>query len=525
MKALRRSALVIFVIAGLLSAGYLVYPGFISSSGGTAPTDESTLDKTQPQDLASFYSQKPVWKDCEGSNTNARCGDIQVPLDWNNPGAGSINIAVAINPTATPNSSPYLLMNPGGPGGSGRDWVLKYLSSLGTKKLRDSYNIVGFDPRGVGASSSVKCYSVEKTKSFLYDSSPYELGSDQDINFSKNAIKDYGQACLKNTGALLGHVDTPSAARDMDIIRAVLGSKKLNYLGFSYGTLLGLTYAAYFPKNVGRFVLDGVVDPTVTPSEDSLNQLRGFQSAMKAYLADCIKNTANCPFKGLSVDAAMDKIGTDFLGYLEKKTVVTTEKGRELSLNSGFTGMIAALYSKDNWTYLTQAFQEFFKAKKDGRIFILLADMYFAYDDNTNTFDGNENDAFRAINCLDSRESGKMSDMIAQNKKALQVSKVFGRYWQYGGLACYSWPFNLVPSPKDYSAKDAPSMLVVGTTNDPATPYSQAVNVANKVLAHGRLLTYKGEGHTAYGSSNSCVDNTVDDFLIKGTLPNKNKTC
>ena len=192
--------------------------------------------------------------------------------------------------------------------------MLKYLTSLGTQKLRNSYNIVGFDPRGVGASTPVKCYTVERNKMFLYDSSPYELGSDQDINYSKQSIKDFGQACLKNTGAVLGHVDTQSAAKDMDIIRAVLGSKKLNYLGFSYGTLLGLTYAAYFPKNVGRFVLDGVVDPTVTPSEASLNQLKGFQSAMKAYLADCIKYTAGCPFKGMTVDAAMDKIGTDFLG-------------------------------------------------------------------------------------------------------------------------------------------------------------------------------------------------------------------
>ena len=525
MKLLRNLVLVVFIIAGLLSAGYLVYPSLVSSNPEVTPTDESTLALSTPKDLAGFYAQKPLWNDCPGSNTNARCGFIQVPLDWNKPGAGAIKIAVAINPTANPENSPYLLMNPGGPGGSGRDWVLKYLNSLGTQKMRDSYNIVGFDPRGVGASTPVKCYTEARNTMFLYDSSPYELGSDQDINFSKKAIKDFGQACLKNTGAVLGHVDTQSAAKDMDIIRAVLGSKKLNYLGFSYGTLLGLTYAAYFPKNVGRFVLDGVVDPTVTPSEDSLNQLKGFQSAMRAYLADCIKYTAGCPFKGMTVDAAMDKIGTDFLGYLEKKTIVTTQKGRELSLNSGFTGMIAALYSKDNWTYLTQAFQEFFKPKKDGRIFLLLADMYFAYDDSTNTFDGNENEAFRAINCLDSRESGKMSDMIAQNKKALQVSKVFGRYWQYGGLACYAWPFNLVPGPKDYSAKDAPSMLVVGTTNDPATPYSQAVNVANKVLANGRLLTYKGEGHTAYGSSNSCVDNTVDDFLIKGTLPTKNKTC
>jgi pimeloyl-ACP methyl ester carboxylesterase len=183
-------------------------------------------------------------------------------LNWDKPAEGTIKIAVAISPAANPKNAPYLLMNPGGPGASGREWITENINSLGTDKLRTHYNLVGFDPRGVGASTAIKCYDTKRTLDFFYNPSPYETGSARDIEFSKKAISDFGAACLKNTGALLGHVDTSSAAKDMDIIRAVLGSKKLNYLGFSYGTLLGSTYAAYFPKNIGQFVLDGVVDPT-----------------------------------------------------------------------------------------------------------------------------------------------------------------------------------------------------------------------------------------------------------------------
>jgi pimeloyl-ACP methyl ester carboxylesterase len=312
----------------------------------------------------------------------------------------------------------------------------------------------------------------------------------------------------------------------MDIIRAVLGSEKLNYLGFSYGTLLGATYATYFPEKVGRFVLDGVVDPTSSPEQDSINQLKGFESAMRAYLLDCIQNVSDCPFKGLSVEKAMEKVGSDFLAVLERKPAYTSEGTRKLTLTSGFTGMISALYSEGSWSYLTQAFNEFFdKTDSDGRVFLVLADSYFSYDAGLGKFTNNNNEAFKAITCIDGRESNKEQDMLAQNELVKKTSKVFGRYWQYGGLACNQWPFEVVQGPTDYSAEGAPTMLVVGTTNDPATPYSQAKNFANNILAKGYLLTYDGEGHTAYGSSNSCVADTVDDFLINGNLPKKEKTC
>lgn len=524
MSKLSKSVLVVSIVIGLTSLAVLTGPQLLVPSEGTPSPSSSELTSV-PQDLEGFYVQKPHWSNCKGSNTSARCGDILVPLNWDNPAQGSIKIAVAVNPASNPETAPYLLMNPGGPGASGRDWITENMSSLGTSRLRSHYNIVGFDPRGVGASTSIKCFDDSKLLDFLYEPSPYKSGTPQDLDFTRKSISEFGAACQKNTGALLGHVDTSSAAKDMDIIRAVLGSKKLNYLGFSYGTLLGITYATFFPKNIGQFVLDGVVDPTLNPSDDSINQLIGFQSAMRAYLSDCISNVSDCPFAGLTVDEAMDKVGTDFLAVLEKHSITTSEKSRKLTISSGFTGMIAALYSKSSWQYLTQAFNEFFSPVRDGRIFLLLADSYFEYDDATAKFNNNSNEAFRAITCLDSRESGDIADMKKQNARALATSKVFGHYWLYGGLACYNWPYDVVPGPTDYSAKDSPTIMVVGTTNDPATPYVQAKNVAHNVLAHGWLLTYKGEGHAAYGMSNSCVANTVDDFLISNKLPSKEKTC
>ena len=523
MSRLNKVVLSVSIIAGLVASGAMAYP-VIFSENNSAPIDPEVT--TTPTTLEEFYAQTPLWSDCEGNNSDARCGYIQAPLNWSKPEQGAIKLAVAINPASDPKNSPYLLMNPGGPGSSGREWVTDYLSSLGTDQLRNEYNIVGFDPRGVGASTAIKCFDDEGMQGLLYNSSNYESGSPKDLQYSKSTIKTFGAACLENTGALLGHVDTSSAAKDMDIIRAVLGSEKLNYLGFSYGTLLGATYASYFPDKVGRFVLDGVVDPTSTPEQDSINQLKGFESAMRAYLKDCIQNVSDCPFTGLTVDKAMEKVGADFLAVLEKKSAYTSEKNRKLTLASGFTGMISALYSEGSWTYLTQAFNEFFDKKNpDGRVFLILADSYFSYDAGLGKFENNNNEAFKAITCIDGRESNKETDMLAQNELVKKTSKVFGRYWQYGGLACNEWPFDVGKGPKDYSATGAPTMLVVGTTNDPATPYSQAKNFANNVLAKGHLLTYDGEGHTAYGSSNSCVADTVDDFLINGNLPKKEKTC
>ena len=466
--------------------------------------------------VSELYTQKVSWSLCE--NKEFQCATIKVPLDWDKPTGKTIDLALARKFTNQAIGS--LVLNPGGPGGSGVDFLVNNYDNIGTQTLRDSYTFVSFDPRGVQRSAKVTCYDAAGTDHFLYDTVKAEPGSAKDLELSRAEVKKFDAACKQNTGPVLGHVDTVSAAKDMDVIRAVLKSEKLDYLGFSYGTFLGTTYAALFPEKVGRFVLDGAIDPRVSDEQQNLNQLKGFNLALNNYLKDCVKNNADCPFTGTFAEAKVQVKA--FLLKMETKTLPTKD-GRKLNIASASTGLIMALYSDSYWQYLSQAFDEAFN-HKSGSTFMLLADFYNDRD-TTGQYSGNTLEANIAINCLDSRSSAKPGDMAKQNVKLLAVSPILGRYWQNGAVMCEQWPYPLAKRPESYAAKGAPTIMVIGTTGDPATPYEQAVSLAHTVLAKGFLVTFKGEGHTAYGRSNLCVSNTVDDFLISGKLPSKEPVC
>lgn len=467
--------------------------------------------------VSELYSQTANWSLCD-ENKEFQCATIKVPLDWSKPTGKTIDIAMSRK--FTNNAVGSLLLNPGGPGGSGVDFLINNYDSLGTATLRDSYTFVSFDPRGVGKSTKVTCYDAAGTDHYLYDTNNAEIGSAKDLELSRAEVKKFDDACKQNSGDVLGFVDTVSAAKDMDVIRSVLGSDKLNYLGFSYGTFLGTTYATLFPDKVGRFVLDGAIDPRVSDSQQTINQLKGFDLALTNYLRDCVKNNADCPFTGSLADAK--KQVQSFLLQMETKTLPTKD-GRKLNIASASTGLIMALYSDSYWQYLSQAFDEVF-TQKTGTTFMLLADFYNDRD-STGHYSSNTLEANIAISCLDSRSSTKPEDMAKQNAKLLAASPILGRYWQNGAILCEQWPYPVAKHPSSYSAKGAPTIMVIGTTGDPATPYQQAVSLAHDVLAKGFLVTFKGEGHTAYGRSNLCVSNAVDNFLIDGKLPTKEPVC
>ena len=466
--------------------------------------------------VSDVYNQKVNWSLC--SNQTFQCGTVKVPLDWAKPDGEKIEISLTRK--FTNNALGSIVLNPGGPGGSGVDFLINNYDNIGTQTLRDSYTLVSFDPRGVGRSAKVTCLNVKETDQMLYESNNAEIGSAKDLELSRAQIKKFDEACKKNTGAVLAHVDTVSAAKDLDVIRSAIGDEKLNYLGFSYGTFLGTTYAALFPEKVGKFVLDGAIDPRVTDEQQSLNQLKGFDLALNNYLKDCLKNDSACPFQG-SLANAKSQVAS-FLKSMETKTLPTKD-GRKLTITSATTGLIMALYSDTYWPYLTQAFNEA-KKSKDGSTFILLADFYNDRDES-GKYASNSLEANIAINCLDSRSSAKPDAMAKQNERILQLSPVLGRYWQNGALICEQWPYPVAKRPASYSAKGAPTILVIGTTGDPATPYQQSVALAHEVLAKGFLITFDGEGHTAYGRSNECVSLAVDDFFISGTIPNKEPVC
>jgi pimeloyl-ACP methyl ester carboxylesterase len=487
--------------------GLLLLAAIMALSGcAPAAPSRSTIEE--------FYFQQLDWSEC---GTDLKCSTVSVPIDYSHPDTGSIEISINWLASTGKADQGWLLENPGGPGSSGVDFVASGGDQLASPELRKHYNIVGFDPRGVQRSAPIKCYNAKDTDHLLYDDFG-PTGSAEELAKVRAEMKKFVAACEKNSGKIFGFVDTVSAAKDIDIIRSALGTDKLNYLGFSYGTFLGTTYAALFPKNVGRMVLDGAMDPSVTDEQQSFNQLMAFDQSLRNYLADCL-GKSSCLFSG-TVDSSMQRIIKFFRG-LESKPIKTDSK-RMLNADTAVTGLIMTLYSDDYWQYLDQAFDGAFKG--DGTMFLRLADFYNDRNEDgsyaSNTFEANI-----AVSCLDSRAEASAEAMAAQNAKVLAASSFLGRYWQNGAAGCDQWPYPVAKKPESYAAAGSPPIVVVGTTGDPATPYWQSQNLANKILANGRLITFNGEGHTAYGRSNTCVLTAVDDYLIRGVVPETDPSC
>ncbi len=490
--------------------GAVAIAALVLTTAACAPTPKPLASN----DLPAVYSQTLATHKCG----EFLCGTVNAPIDWAKPDGETFKLAFSFK--AVEGSGKYLFVNPGGPGASGIDLATTNLDSVGTPKLRSNYNIVGFDPRGTKGSSPVKCFNAKKMDDFLYGDTGFPPGSPQDLAASRKSMAEFTAACKQNTGAILAHLDTVSAAKDLDLLRAVFGQSKLNYLGFSYGTFLGTTYATLFPQNVGRFVLDGAIDPTVSDEDQNFNQLKGFDLALHNYMKNCIDTQADCPFTG-SVDQGLSRI-SQFFSSVEKKPLATSD-GRKAGLAATSTGLYLSLYSNDYWKYLTQAFNQAFDSQ-DGSLFMQLADFY--NDRNADgTYADNMFEAFISINCLDSRSDPSPAAEAKQNNRMLAASPTLGRFWQYGAEMCAHWSYPMAEHPASYAAVGAPTIVVIGTTGDPATPYQQAVDLAHKVLAKGLLVTYKGEGHTAYGRSNACISGVVDGFLISGRLPSSEPTC
>lgn len=507
---MKRVALVALTTAVLVSlSGCVSWFQPPNASSTSTPTGEKV-----DADLAPFYSQVLNWKSCEGG---MQCTTAKAPLDWDDPSAGEISLALIRKP-ATGTRLGSLLVNPGGPGGSGYDFIKDSVDYATDARLQSSYDIVGFDPRGVNHSTPVKCYEdPSELDAYLYDIYPGTPGSDEWLAAANATMKKFGERCLELTGPLLGDVDTPSAARDMDMLRAALGDAKLNYLGYSYGTLLGQVYAELFPSKTGRLVLDGAVDPAASDFEGTETQAKGFESALKAFLADC-SGQEDCPFTG-SVDDSLLEIRA-LLDSLDASPIMNTD-GRQLGSSAMFTAIILPLYNADNWMYLRQLFAQV--KQGDASYAFQLADSYNGRNED-GTYNDNQTEAFISINCLDAHGDGNVEQMRQEAAELKQVAPVFGPQMSWGGTGCPNWP---VPAKRDREpivAKGSADILVVGTTNDPATPYSWAQTVAS-TLEHGHLITYKGEGHTAYNKSNSCVNDAVDDFFVNGTVPASDPQC
>ncbi|TFB15662.1 alpha/beta hydrolase [Microbacterium sp. 3H14] len=502
------------VIAGLAAASvalsgclYAMIPEQSSRPSTTAVPDTEGV----AEDLLPFYSQELTWTEC---GTGFDCTDVTAPLDWENPAAGDITLAVVRHRAeGTPVGS--LLTNPGGPGASGVDLVLNNLGFAVGADLIENFDVIGFDPRGVGDSTAVTCYDAPEMDDYLYGIPAAARGTAEWEAELLDAHKSFAEACDANSGGILPYITTVNAARDMDLIRAVLGDKQLNYLGYSYGTFLGATYAKLYPEKAGRLVLDGAIDPAVPGLEVGATQALGFESALRAYMQSCL-DSGECPFAG-TVNEAMADLGA-LLASVDR-TPLQSGDGRLMGADTLLTGIIAALYSQDNWGFLTQALDEALQGDPTSAFF--LADFYNSREDGV--YIDNSTEAFRAYNCMDYPVEDDPAAEAAIDAKIAEGAPTIAPYWG-GPDSCEVWPYPPTGTRGEITAEGAGPILVIGTTNDPATPYEWSESLADQ-LEEGVLITRVGEGHTGYNKGNICVDDAVEAFLLDDVVPEDGLRC
>ncbi len=510
------------VLAALLCAA--VVAGCSQVTAGTAASDPA--DGVPPALLA-FYTQKLSWGACGSYATNDddrsayadpsyQCARLTVPLDYATPTGPVARIGVLRRRATGPDRIGSLVVNPGGPGASGMSEATALATEVPDSPLLRRFDLVGFDPRGVASSTpAIECLTdAEWTQERLdvdVDPSPAGVARTEAEN------RQYAQRCTQRTGAgVLADVGTRDVARDLDVLRAVLGDAKLTYLGYSYGTRIGSTYAEDFPQKVRALVLDGALDPKETTVDRTVAQNAGFQQAFDAYAADCATNPA-CP---LGTDPAKATAAYQALTrpLIDKPLPVGN---RMLSWTDAQTGTILPLYSQDNWPTLSQALTGL--AAGNGRGLLTLADIY--YDRSaTGTYD-NEQESFVAIGCVDEQRITDRSVIADEAHRAAAAAPFLdsGR----GDVAaldpCAFWPVPPTSTPHEPQVSGLPPTLVISTTGDPATPYQAGVNLA-KDLA-GSLLTFRGTQHTVALQGKPCVDDVVESYLIDLQRPAAGTTC
>ncbi|MBO1901240.1 alpha/beta fold hydrolase [Leucobacter weissii] len=489
---------------------------------GCGPAMDFTRSFPLPDnDFSDFSEQRPKWEVC---GVEVLCADVFAPLDWDDPDGERITLRLTKHPAEGEARLGSLLLNPGGPGASGANFVRQNFVGIVNDSVRERYDLIGWDPRGVGQSSAVTCLDDEGLDEFFFgtgdpeeDGALLEFGSDAWIEQGLETSAEFAEACAEGSGDLLGHIDTASTVRDLDMIRQIVGDDKLNYLGFSYGTQIGALYADAYPERVGRLVLDGAVDPSSTLEEVSREQVVGIEGALRNYTADCLTRES-CPLSGegagdADVDRAMTRIG-ELLARVEADPIPAAD-GRMLYDSTMFTSIASALYSPSMWPQLDVLFEEV--AEGGAEQAFRLADAY--YDRDHGVYRTNLFEAFISINCVDYDRPDQLDYdvMRADAAKTIELAPVTGKYQTFGDIGCAHWPAPAADVIQEVEAAGADPILVIGTTGDPATPFRWAQQL-DAQLESSVLVTFEGEGHTAYGES-GCVDAIVDDYLLSGAVP------
>jgi len=512
-------------IVGALAA--LTLAGCTSSPATPKPTDTRTpISGVNGKPSASPVTgplNPSAWVPCPDQATEVLghavngysldCASIAVPQDWNHKDDGKTFTLSLIRARSDKQSNRIgsLVVNPGGPGASGVQLAVALTQQL-PAAITQRFDIVGFDPRGVGQSTEIKCLDpTTEDESFAAIPDPI---SQSDFDAAVAITKKLVGPCGTKYGAQLPLFSTEQAARDMDAIRVAVGDDKLTYLGYSYGTLLGAVYAQLFPTHIRHMVLDGAEDPKQDPVAHAFSQAGGFELAFDDFSKWCRATPNQCPLP----DEAHTYLS--FIMNLETGAPSVGVDGRKATTGWVMTAVASAMYTERYWPVLAKALVNL--QAGDPTLMFALADAYAERDATghySNLFDANE-----AVNCAD-YSSNPTIDQIRQYQGEWRAKyPTFGGQMAVGMLGCAQgvWPGKPDPFPTG-PAKGAPPIVVVGTTGDPATPYAQTAKLAT-MLGVGRVLTWDGEGHTAYPQT-TCISNAVDAYLIDGTVPPTGTTC
>ena len=463
-----------------------------------------------PKTLSGYYAQEINWKSC---NQDFKCATLAVPIDYEKLTTGTFEIALLKYEARTSKKLGSLIVNPGGPGGSGVDYAYaaEYIFS---PAILDRYDIVGFDPRGVSRSAPIRCLNDKK----LDANNNSDSKPDNEKEFQQILIdtKKYVAIC-KDKNKHLASYSTANVARDMDILREALGDKQLNYMGKSYGTYLGTLYAHFFPDKVGRVVLDGAVDPTISNFQQTLTQAIGFDQAFSAFAKDCTSKKKCSLAEGKEAAIAEMK---ELFAQAAKKPLPTKSSKRTLSETMMVLGTASAMYdSATGWLKLRKAIAQ--AQNGYGDRFLELADEYTGRQSD-GSYPNNEFDSGAVIDCLDVDEPRTVAQIKRDAGVFAEQAPLFGPYLAYGGLTCkyFGQSQEVTISQTDTNN----SIVVIGTTGDPATPYEWAQGL-NKLLTNSVLVSLTGECHTGQGQGNTCVDKAVDRFFLNFESPTENLRC
>ncbi|MGN9756042.1 alpha/beta hydrolase [Streptomyces sp. SD31] len=509
---------VVALLVSACSSGGSTRSGNPAASGKPAAEAAlAALPRSTPAALTPYYRQKLTWRSC--GTPGFQCATMKAPLDYAEPGAGDIKLAVARKKATGPGGRlGSLLVNPGGPGGSAIAYLQQYAGIGYPLDVRARYDMVAVDPRGVARSEPVEC--LDGRQMDRYTQTDFTPDDAKEADELVATYKRFAEGCGADAPGLLRHVSTAEAARDMDILRAVLGDERLTYVGASYGTFLGATYAGLFPDRVGRLVLDGAMDPSLPARRMNLDQTAGFETAFQAFARDCVRHR-DCPLGRKASDVGKNLKA--FFRKLDARPIPTGDPdGRVLGESLATTGVIAAMYDEGAWAQLRDALSSAMR-EKDGAGLLGLSDSYYERDADgryTNLMFANA-----AVNCLDLPAAFNTPDDVRESLPAFEkASPVFGEGLAWATLNCAYWPVAPTGEPRRIEARGAAPIVVVGTTRDPATPYRWARALSGQ-LSSARLLTYDGDGHTAYGRGSKCIDKTINAYLLRGTPPTGDKRC